>query len=73
MIGKLRQRIPKLYAYSDKWIIIFLFARRHDLDETEQLITRFFSVMNEFKFNKAKHFPSIKREDIQHVIKWSTI
>jgi len=33
MVATLRQRIPELKFYSDKWIVFFLCARRHVLDD----------------------------------------
>lgn len=42
MIAELRRRIPELNEYySDKLIVFFLCARRHDMDDTEKLFRRY--------------------------------
>jgi len=69
MIAELRKRMPVLQFYSDKFLVYFLCARRHDIDEVETLLQRYIEVMKEFKFHKK--FPSIKRDELQELLAWS--
>lgn len=48
MVSELRNRIAELAYYSDKAIVFFLCARRHDLDETQALLERYLAKRKEF-------------------------
>lgn len=50
MIQHLRDRIPDLKWYTDKYVAVFLIARRHDLAGTEQLIQKFLEKRRECGF-----------------------
>lgn len=61
MIKKLRARIPQLAKETDKFIAVFLFARRHDMDETARLLQRFYKKKEEHqRMFPGQHIPSFK-------------
>jgi len=61
MIKKLRKQIPELALESDKFVAAFLFARRHNLDETQTLLQKFFKKKAEFShLFPGQHIPSFK-------------
>ncbi len=41
MIQELRKEFPNYSEYSDKYLVTFLCARRHKLEETKKLMTKF--------------------------------
>jgi hypothetical protein len=52
MIKQLRERIPELADWSDKYIVCFLCARRHDMEETIKLVERHVTKAKELGFDK---------------------
>lgn len=61
MIKKLRERIPQLEHETDKFIAVFLFARRHDMEETTRLLTKFYKKKVEYQHMfPGQHIPSFK-------------
>lgn len=47
-IKQLREEFPDLQFYSDKWIVYFLCARRHDLDEVRELLGKFLKMRTDY-------------------------
>jgi len=61
MIKKLRKQIPELELENDKFVAVFLFARRHNLDETQALLKKFFKKKEEHAHMfPGQHIPSFK-------------
>jgi len=61
MIKKLRKQIPELEHENDKVVAVFLFSRRHNLDETQALLKKFFSKKAEYSYIfPDQHIPSFK-------------
>jgi hypothetical protein len=50
MVAELRKRVPDLMWYSEKMIVVFLCARRHDLDETQDLIQKYLDKKKELGY-----------------------
>jgi hypothetical protein len=48
LVSQLRERVPELAYYSDKFVVFFLCARRHHLGETQSLIERYLAKRKEF-------------------------
>jgi hypothetical protein len=61
MVEELRSKIPDLIYFSDKWIVFFLCARRHDLEETAGLIERHLALRREYNVS-PKDVPDIFAE-----------
>jgi len=61
MINKLRSAIPQLEKETNKFVACFLFARRHNVEETTKLLQRFYSKKAEFAHMfPGQHIPSFK-------------
>jgi len=61
MIKKLRQVIPQLEHETDKFVACFLFARRHNMDDTITLLKKFFHKKGEYQYMfPGQHIPSFK-------------
>lgn len=61
MIKKLRNAIPQLEKETDKFVAVFLFARRHDMEETTKLLQKFYKKKEEFQYMfPGQHIPSFK-------------
>jgi len=61
MIKKLRKQIPELELETDKFVAVFLFARRHNLDETQALLKKFYKKKAEYSHMfPGQHIPSFK-------------
>ena len=58
MVKILRERIPALEEWSDKFIVCFLCARRHDIEETVKLFEKHLSKAKDLGFDKA--LPKLK-------------
>lgn len=50
MIEELRQRVPDLQWYPEKYIVVFLCARRHNLDDAEVLVKKFLDKKTELGY-----------------------
>jgi hypothetical protein len=62
MIAELRRRVPELdHYFSDKFVVFFLCARRHNMDDTEELLKRYFSKRKEFGL-ESHHTPDVFAE-----------
>lgn len=44
MVQELRNEIEDLRFYSDKWIVYFLCARRHDMAATKELVNKYLTL-----------------------------
>jgi hypothetical protein len=51
MLKELRKRLPNL-NFNDKFLLTFLFARRHNVHETEQLLKKFLKRRKELGYEK---------------------
>lgn len=61
MIKKLRKQVPELEYETDKFVAVFLFARRHTIDETQTLLKKFFKKKAEYAHMfPGQHIPSFK-------------
>jgi len=61
MIKKLRQKVPQLENETDKFVAVFLFARRHNMDETFHLLHKFYKKKEDFSYMfPGQHIPSYK-------------
>jgi len=61
LIKKLREQIPQLTKETDKFVAVFLFARRHNVDETLALLNRFYKKKEEYQYMfPGQHIPSFK-------------
>jgi len=61
MIKELRQRVPQLEKESDKFVAVFLFSRRHNMDDTTQLLKKFYAKKDAYaNFFAGYHNPSYK-------------
>lgn len=61
LIKKLRDKIPELAKETDKFACVFLFARRHNLEETIELLNKFFAKKAEYQYMfPNQHIPSFK-------------
>jgi len=61
LIKKLRELIPELDKENDKFVACFLFARRHNLEETTALLKKFYKKKAEFQYMfPGQHIPSFK-------------
>jgi len=63
LIKELRKRRPELEKESDKFLCVFLFARRHVLDDTIELLDKYMKKKKELGFDA--NFPSLKEEYLQ--------
>lgn len=61
LIKKLRERIPELEKENDKFIACFLFARRHNIEDTTALFKKFYKKKAEYQYMfPGQHTPSFK-------------
>jgi len=61
LIEKLRKAIPQLEKETNKFVACFLFARRHDVDETSKLLKKFYKKKEEYEHMfPGQHIPSFK-------------
>jgi len=61
MIKEMRLRIPQLEKETDKFVATFLFARRHNLEETAELLTKFYKKKAQYAdYFPGQHIPSFK-------------
>lgn len=61
MVKELRGRVPQLEKESDKFIACFLFARRHNIEETVDLLTKFYKKKQQYsQYFQGQHIPSFK-------------
>jgi len=69
MISSLRQLVPQLEHETDKFVAVFLFSRRHDMEATEKVLQSFFqnkeSVGHMFP---GQHAPSFKYSNLAEII-----
>lgn len=63
LIRELRKRRPELEKESDKFLVVFLFARRHVLDDTIELLDKYNKKKKELGFDV--NFPTLKDEYLQ--------
>jgi hypothetical protein len=63
LINEIRKRRPELEKESDKFICVFLFARRHHLDDTVELLDKYMKKKKELGFDVNP--PSIKDENLK--------
>lgn len=71
LIQELRKRRPELQAETDKFLCVFLFARRHSLDDTVELLDKFNKKRRELGFDVKP--PSIKDETLRKHIEQGMI
>jgi hypothetical protein len=72
LIKKLRQQVPELEQESNKFVAVFLFARRHNIEETLALLRRFFKKKEEYSYMfPGQHTPSFKYNSFmaEHIVK----
>lgn len=61
MIKELRSRIPQLSNESDKFIAVFLFSRRHNVEDTAELFLKFYKKKDQYaSYFPGQHIPSFK-------------
>jgi len=61
LIKKLRDQIPELSKETDKFCAVFLFARRHNIEDTVTLLKKFYKKKAEFQHMfPGQHIPSFK-------------
>jgi len=60
LIAELRQKRPELEKETDKFLCVFLFARRHNLDDTVELLDKYMKKRKELGFDVNP--PSVKDE-----------
>lgn len=61
LIKKLRDQIPELAKETDKFCAVFLFARRHNIEDTVTLLKKFYKKKAEFQHMfPGQHIPSFK-------------
>jgi hypothetical protein len=48
MVKQLRSEIPDLRFYSDKWIVYFLCARRHEITAVKELLVKYLKMREEY-------------------------
>jgi len=63
LISELRKRRPELEKETDKFLCVFLFARRHILDDTVELLDKYMKKRRELGFDVNP--PSIKDETLR--------
>lgn len=63
LIRELRKKRPELEKETDKFLCVFLFARRHVLDDTLELLDKYNKKKKELGFDV--NFPSIKDENLK--------
>lgn len=63
LISELRKRRPELEKETDKFLCVFLFARRHVLDDTIELLDKYMKKRKELGFDVNP--PSIKDETLR--------
>jgi len=51
MVAVLRKRIPELKTFSDKMLVWFLCARRHDIEQTVGVLQKYLAKRHEFGFD----------------------
>lgn len=71
LINEMRRRRPELEKESDKFLCVFLFARRHDLEETIELLDKYVKKRKELGFDV--NFPSMKDENLRKHIESGVI
>lgn len=71
LIQELRRRRPELQAETDKFLCVFLFARRHNLDDTIELLDKYNKKRRELGFDVKP--PSIKDETLRKHIEQGMI
>jgi len=61
LIKKLRSQVPELEHENDKFIAAFLFSRRHNVEETQALLKKFYAKKAEYSHMfPGQHIPSFK-------------
>eukprot|EP01111_Echinosteliopsis_oligospora_P000955 TRINITY_DN1119_c0_g1_i1.p1 TRINITY_DN1119_c0_g1~~TRINITY_DN1119_c0_g1_i1.p1 ORF type:complete len:316 (+),score=80.42 TRINITY_DN1119_c0_g1_i1:61-1008(+) len=56
MIAELRSKIPELERESDKFIAVFLFARRHAMPEVLELLKKYYEYKDQYGFHTHPTF-----------------
>lgn len=65
MIKELRAKIPELKDETDKFVAVFLFSRRHILEDVETLLKKFYTKKAEYQHAfPGQHIPSFKYTDL---------
>lgn len=70
LIAELRKKRPELEKETDKFLCVFLFARRHNLDDTLELLDKYNKKKKELGFDVNP--PSIKDEALKKHIEAGT-
>jgi len=61
MIKELKMRVPQLEKESDKFVATFLFARRHNLEDTVELLLKFYKKKAQYAhYFVGQHSPSFQ-------------
>jgi len=71
MIAEIRKKRPELEKETDKFLCIFLFSRRHDVDETIELLDKYVKKRKEFGFDVNP--PNLKDEALKKHIETGVI
>jgi len=65
MIKELRKKIPELAAETDKFVAVFLFARRHNMPDVEELLNKFYKKKAEYAYAfPGQHIPSFQYSNL---------
>jgi len=71
LVAELRKRRPELEKETDKFLCVFLFARRHNLDDTVELLDKYMKKRRELGLDVNP--PSIKDESLKKHIEQGMI
>jgi len=71
MINDIRKRRPELEKESDKFVCVFLFARRHNVEDTVDLLDKYVKKRKEFGFDVNP--PNLKDEALKKHVETGVI
>jgi len=71
MITEMRRKKPELEKESDKFLCVFLFSRRHDVEDTLELLEKYMKKRKEFGFDVNP--PNVKEEALKKHIETGVI